>query len=237
MADGSTKDIEGVEVGDEVLATDPETGESGARKVTRLIITDGDKHFNELSIATEDGVEHLTATYEHPFWSPSEQAWIKAGDLTAGMALLTDEGGTVVVTGNRAYTDHVRTYNLTVDGLHTYYVLAGETPVLVHNSEGCPDGVDDVWHEGTFENPAGSFEYHWKKHGEPLNIAPEKYLQDSNDWAKKLAEPGGKKGYNAKRMPFDDGKWGVKYSDPGGGKGGIIGPNGRVVSFWYDEAH
>ncbi|MEH0511674.1 DUF5615 family PIN-like protein [Streptomyces sp. B21-106] len=28
-------------------------------------------------------------------------------------------------------------YNLTVDDLHTYYVLAGETPVLVHNSN-CP---------------------------------------------------------------------------------------------------
>jgi hypothetical protein len=27
-------------------------------------------------------------------------------------------------------------YNLTVDGIHTYYVLAGDTPVLVHNSGG-----------------------------------------------------------------------------------------------------
>ncbi len=27
-------------------------------------------------------------------------------------------------------------YNLTVDGLHTYYVLAGATPVLVHNCGG-----------------------------------------------------------------------------------------------------
>ncbi|MBA2806747.1 hypothetical protein E0500_004580 [Streptomyces sp. KM273126] len=137
MADGSTKDIEDVEVGDEVLATDPETGETGARKVTHLIITEDDKHFNELSIATDDGIEQLTATYEHPFWSPSQQAWIEAGDLTAGMALLTDEGDTVVVTGNRAYTDRARTYNLTVDDLHTYYVLAGQTPVLVHNSN-CP---------------------------------------------------------------------------------------------------
>ncbi len=49
--------------------------------------------------------------------------------------------------------------------------------------------------------------------------------------------PGGKKGYNAKRMQFDDGKWGVKYSDPNGGMGGIIGPDGRVVSFWYDDDH
>jgi hypothetical protein len=53
MADGSTKDIEDVEVGDEVLAIDPETGETGPRKVTRLIVTEDDKHFNELSIATE----------------------------------------------------------------------------------------------------------------------------------------------------------------------------------------
>ncbi|MFF6979569.1 polymorphic toxin-type HINT domain-containing protein [Streptomyces sp. NPDC008343] len=138
MADGSTKDIEDVDVGDEVLATDPETGETGAREVTRLIVTEDDKHFNELSIATGDGIEKLTATHEHPFWSPSEQSWIEAGDLTPGMALLTDEGDTVVVIGNRAYADHARTYNLTVDDLHTYYVLVGETPVLVHNSGGTP---------------------------------------------------------------------------------------------------
>ncbi|WUG23479.1 hypothetical protein OG912_11270 [Streptomyces sp. NBC_00464] len=39
----------------------------------------------------------------------------------------------MVVTGNRHYRKHVRTYNLTVTELHTYYVLAGATPVLVHN--------------------------------------------------------------------------------------------------------
>lgn len=30
-----------------------------------------------------------------------------------------------------------RTYDLTVGGLHTYYVLAGGAPVLVHNSNDC----------------------------------------------------------------------------------------------------
>ncbi|WP_158973388.1 hypothetical protein, partial [Streptomyces griseus] len=44
---------------------------------------------------------------------------------------------TVIVTGNRSFNKHARTYNLTVDDLHTYYVLAGETPVLVHNSGPC----------------------------------------------------------------------------------------------------
>ncbi|MFF6787331.1 polymorphic toxin-type HINT domain-containing protein, partial [Streptomyces sp. NPDC012510] len=134
MADGTTKDIENVELGDKVLATDPKTGETGPREVTRLIVTEDDKHFNELSIATEGGIEKLTATHEHPFWSPSERDWIEAGKLKPGVTLLTDDGDTVVVTGNRAYTQHTTTYNLTVDDLHTYYVLAGETPVLVHNS-------------------------------------------------------------------------------------------------------
>ncbi len=134
MADGTTKNIEDVELGDEVMATDPETGEKGPRKVTRLIRTEDDKKFNKLSIATPDGIEELTATHEHPFWSPSQKSWIEAGDLSVGMTLLTDDNKTVIVTANKPFTKHARTYNLTVDDLHTYYVLAGETPVLVHNS-------------------------------------------------------------------------------------------------------
>lgn len=134
MADRTTKDIEDVKPGDKVLATDPETGDTGPRAVTRLIVTDSDKHFNELSIAAEEGVEHLTATYEHPFWSPSEKRWTEAQHFEAGMTLLTDDGSTVIVTENRPFTQRARTYNLTVEGLHTYYVLAGTTPVLVHNS-------------------------------------------------------------------------------------------------------
>ncbi|MEV8548984.1 polymorphic toxin-type HINT domain-containing protein [Streptomyces glaucescens] len=138
MAGGKTKDIEDVTVGDKVLATDPETGRTGLRTVTHLIVTEHDKHFNELSIATDDGIEKLTATHEHPFWSPSALLWVEARDLKPGMTLLTDKGDTVIVTGNRAFTRHARTYNLTVDDLHTYYVLAGKTPVLVHNAGECP---------------------------------------------------------------------------------------------------
>ncbi|MEV5493031.1 polymorphic toxin-type HINT domain-containing protein [Streptomyces bobili] len=134
MADGETKNIEDVKVGDDVLATDPETGKSGSREVLALIVTEHDKHFNELSIATDDGIEKLTATHEHPFWSPSQHAWTEAVHLEPGMTLLTDKGGTVIVTGNRAFDERARTYNLTIDDLHTYYVLAGTTPVLVHNS-------------------------------------------------------------------------------------------------------
>ncbi|WP_093656773.1 polymorphic toxin-type HINT domain-containing protein [Streptomyces wuyuanensis] len=140
MANGTTKDIEKIEVGDEVLAANPLTGEAGKREVTDLIVTEDDKHFNELTISTPDGSKKLTATHEHPFWSPSEKQWIEASKLKPGMTLRTDRGATVTIEGNRPYTKHARTYNLTVDGLHTYYVLAGEIPVLVHNAK-CGPGT------------------------------------------------------------------------------------------------
>lgn len=139
MADGTTKDIDKIEIGDTVWATNPLTGESGPRDVTRVIVTEDDKHFNELTLTTPNGTEKLTATYEHPFWSPSENRWLKASELKPGKTLQTSDRSTATVKTNRAFTKHARTYNLTVDGLHTYYVLAGQTPVLVHNSN-CPNG-------------------------------------------------------------------------------------------------
>ncbi|MEU0150263.1 polymorphic toxin-type HINT domain-containing protein [Streptomyces sp. NPDC006288] len=156
MADGSTKNIEDVKPGDEVLSTNPLTGETGPRQVTNLIITEDDKHFNELSIATGTEKEKLTATHEHPFWSPSEHQWIEARDLKAGMTLLTDDGTSVTVRANRSFSDHARTYNLTVDDLHTYYVLAGATPVLVHNSS--------CWTATSTKTPMRNALGHWGKH-------------------------------------------------------------------------
>lgn len=154
MADGTTKNIEEVELGDEVQATDPDTRETGSRKVTARIVTEDDKQFNTLSVATDRGVEKLTATYEHPFWSPSENRWVEAGELRPAMTLLTEEGTTVIVTANRAFTKHATTYNLTVDELHTYYVLAGATPVLVHNSN-CPVGDAAAGMRGLLAKKAG----------------------------------------------------------------------------------
>ncbi|MFI1166891.1 polymorphic toxin-type HINT domain-containing protein [Streptomyces sp. NPDC020801] len=137
MADGSTKNIESVKVGDSVTATDPLTGVTGPRAVTDTIVTEHDKQFDELTLHTRHGTEHLTATSQHPFWSPSSRNWVKAGDLSAGAALRTVDGTQVTVQSNRFFEETARTFNLSVAGLHTYYVLAGETPVLVHNSGGC----------------------------------------------------------------------------------------------------
>jgi Hom_end-associated Hint len=43
MADGSSKEIEDVVVGNKVLATDPETGRTEAREVVALIAGEGEK--------------------------------------------------------------------------------------------------------------------------------------------------------------------------------------------------
>lgn len=136
LADGKAKKIEDVDEGDEVLATDPETGEAGSKRVTATIHTKDDKHFTALTIKTALNEEIIIATDTHPFWAPDQQRWVDAGDLHPGDSLRTASGGSATVVETRHYAKKQETYDLTVDRIHTYYVLAGETPVLVHNSNG-----------------------------------------------------------------------------------------------------
>ncbi|MER8230882.1 RHS repeat-associated core domain-containing protein [Streptomyces sp. NPDC094049] len=135
---GKTKPIEDVQPGDKLVVTDPETGETTIREVAGTIVTEDDKHFVNLTITTRDGKssEKLTSTTTHPFWVPSANAWIQAGDLKPGMSLRTAAGETVEVTALDRYNKRQRTHDLTLTGIHTYYVLAGATPVLVHNCGG-----------------------------------------------------------------------------------------------------
>ncbi|WP_395759215.1 polymorphic toxin-type HINT domain-containing protein [Streptomyces althioticus] len=137
LADGTTKSIEDVEVGEKVTVTDPVTGETTVREVVGTIITEDDKYFVDISLATSDGVAVLAATTTHPFWSSSEGRWVDAGHLEPGMTVRTVEDADVTVVGVRKYTERQRTYDLTISDIHTYYVLAGGTPVLVHNTDWC----------------------------------------------------------------------------------------------------
>ncbi|MFD9359557.1 polymorphic toxin-type HINT domain-containing protein, partial [Streptomyces sp. NPDC060031] len=134
LGDGSTRPIEQVRIGDMVLATDPETGVAGPRRVTATIYTPDDRDFTDLTLA---GGGLLTATDHHPFWSQTAKAWKDAAELTAGEELRTDDGTSVRISAVRHWTTLQPAYNLTVDGLHTFYVLAGPTPVLVHNTKPC----------------------------------------------------------------------------------------------------
>ncbi|MFI9816522.1 SpvB/TcaC N-terminal domain-containing protein [Saccharothrix variisporea] len=136
MADGSRKPISEVQVGDLVLATDPETGASEARPVTDLIVGDGSKDLVEITVDTGSGKGTVIATDGHPFWSVDLNSWVEAGQVEVGALLRTGSGTYVQVVAVRAWTQQQRVHNLTVDGLHTYFVAVGAVDVLVHNCGG-----------------------------------------------------------------------------------------------------
>ncbi|MFC4531430.1 polymorphic toxin-type HINT domain-containing protein [Sphaerisporangium dianthi] len=137
MADGTHKPIEEVQVGDFVQATDPETGQTGPRLVLDLITGDGDKSLVEITADTDgkrgDATGVVIATDGHPFWAPEFHKWLTAAELRVGTLLQTSAGTHIQITAIKKWTaaHHVR--NLTVAGIHTYHVLAGDKAILVHN--------------------------------------------------------------------------------------------------------
>jgi hypothetical protein len=80
----------------------------------------------------------MTTTFHHPFYDRTQSAFVEAAALNAGDELQTPTG-TAVVKSKRAYHTTAVTYDLTVDGLHRYYVLAGAVQILVHNDNSVCD--------------------------------------------------------------------------------------------------
>ncbi|MER5181772.1 LamG-like jellyroll fold domain-containing protein [Streptomyces sp. NPDC002896] len=234
MADGSTKAIDQVRVGDTIANSVPGVAGTEAHKVTAVIVTHTDHDFVDLTIkktaesgakrALKDGVRagakslakkaarkaafglaasaavlgalgasghghggqepatapvaavstaspgqdakagtsgreaegaRLTTTFHHPFYDETQSAFVEAKDLHTGDVLQTPTG-TAEVTGVRLYHANTTTYDLTIGTLHTYYVEAGDTPVLVHNCNGgvAPNGVACACNGST--NPSDS---------------------------------------------------------------------------------
>ncbi|MFE0423566.1 polymorphic toxin-type HINT domain-containing protein [Streptomyces sp. NPDC058953] len=137
MADGSRKKIKDIQLGDKILTTDPKTGKNVAREVVRTITTKHDKDFVTLQLSTPKGKQKLISTVNHPFWVPAQRKWLEAGQLTPGTTLHTAQGESVRLESSHYYEKQQQTHDLTVNDVHAYYVLAGETPVLVHNSDPC----------------------------------------------------------------------------------------------------
>ena len=196
MADGSSKPIDQIKVGDRVSDSVP--GEKGTQThtVTGVIVTHTDHDFVDVTIAAAKpvraaatslktrvlrkaalglaasaagaaallGLGHhqlpagasaplnatapvaytvpagapttsssvLTTTFHHPFYDETQNSFVQAENLHPGDTLQTPTG-TARVTAIHLYHANTTTYDLTIGTLHTYYVLAGSTPVLVHN--------------------------------------------------------------------------------------------------------
>jgi len=141
LADGSTKPIEDVRVGDYVLATDPESDLTRAEPVTNLIKGAGQKKLVDVVVDVDgdygNATASIAATYNHPFWVADLRQWRNATELQPGDWLRTSSGTWVRVTALRPHTEVATVYNFAVAGLHTYYVVVGGVPVLVHNEVPC----------------------------------------------------------------------------------------------------
>lgn len=136
MADGSTKPISEIEPGDEVWALDPETGEAGARGVTA--VWPHQDTLLEFSVAGGS----VTTTEDHHFWNRTDGEWQETQHIDAGDYLIT-AAGQVLEAGSLDWSTahYADAYDLTIDDIHTYFVVTGDEQVLVHN---CSDRAWDI---------------------------------------------------------------------------------------------
>jgi hypothetical protein len=152
MANGTTRAIKDVKTGDKVIATDPTTGITAAKPVTQLHVN-RDTDLTDVAVAAAPAstlagvlfrgkgyvpgpaaVLHTTA--HHPFWDATLHSWVLAGALARSHALIGPDGQVLYVVAVHTYNGAKDMRNLTVADIHTYYVVAGNTPVLVHNCGG-----------------------------------------------------------------------------------------------------
>lgn len=119
MADGTTKPIQKVRVGDKVIAFDEVTKQLRADTVKKTF-----RHkTNEYLIINKD----LKVTSNHPVYSNGK--WVEIGSLKVGDQLLNSDGKSVAITSITRVSHKTRVYNLKVNPYHTY--IAGG--IVVHN--------------------------------------------------------------------------------------------------------
>jgi RHS repeat-associated protein len=155
MANGATKPIADIQPGDKVASTDPRA--DGATEPEMVLGTHAhpDTHLTDLTITTTNHHKTTTAvihtTSNHPFWDDTLHQWINAANLTPSHHLhTTTNQPTVTVTAVHSFTTTHTMHNLTITTTHTYYIIAGTTPILVHN---CGPGGTATVH--LYDPPAG----------------------------------------------------------------------------------
>ena len=124
-----TKNIEDIQVGDYVLAKDPEQPRPPTPHKVVGLPRNWTEYLVHLVVA---GGGELQATRSQPFWVEG-RGWTEAKEIHVGDKLRDDGDRAVVVNKTWIEARTTDTYNLSVDGAHTFYVIAGERPVLVHN--------------------------------------------------------------------------------------------------------
>ncbi|REH30682.1 RHS repeat-associated protein [Kutzneria buriramensis] len=219
LADGSHEPIEDVKVGDAVENADPDSGERQQHVVTAVHVTDTDTDFVDLTVGLPGASETITVTAHHLFWDATTHQWVDAADLRVGEQLDTPGDGHAAVVSTHRYTKSIRTYNLTIDTVHTYYVIAGDTPVLVHNC--------DEW------TKQGNLDNHYEKHGDEMGYDSQREYSEA---AKDLTCDcdGGRPGVMRKLDDSSDEGVVIRYFDPSTNEYGMKGPKGIITYYKLD---
>ena len=125
LTETGPRGIETLSVGDYVLAASPDTGRQAFQSVTACT-----SHASRRLLDLQVGGSTITCTPMHPFWVPGE-GWVKAGALRVATPLQMHSGAVLHIESIAERSGHFTVLNLTVAGLHTYFV--GTHAVLVHN--------------------------------------------------------------------------------------------------------
>ncbi|MGW1916965.1 ricin-type beta-trefoil lectin domain protein [Streptomyces sp. NPDC002076] len=167
LAHGKTEAIASVKPGDKVEAADPHTGKHRGPRTVQHVWINHDHDLLDVAIRTRDGhTATLHTTANHPFWDDTTHSWVPAGELHRGDALNTAGNGHVYVVTTHITPGTANRWNLTVQQLHTYYVVAGGVPILVHNTNaGCPTGYDPEFPTIKLTNYRGRFNAWLNKNG------------------------------------------------------------------------
>ncbi|MFI6608005.1 polymorphic toxin-type HINT domain-containing protein [Streptomyces sp. NPDC050507] len=143
MDGGKTKPIGKIKIGDKVEAANAKTGKREGPRRVDATLNNYDRDLIDLQVEEATGrTEILHTTSKHPFWDATSRKWVPAGRLIPGHALATDKGQSITLLSVTPLPGAAYMHNLTVSQLHTYYVLAGSIPVLVHNACGEPISSD-----------------------------------------------------------------------------------------------
>ena len=142
MADGTTKNIEDVQVGDMVMSLNEDTGEFTSQRVSGTIINEysTDLVYVHLSNGVRIGMRAyhpLLTTEGYKSLRPEEalQDGVEASLLEIGDTLIGyGENVTVIDIEEREHIPNYKTYNLSIEGYHNYVVEG----VVAHNAVGCP---------------------------------------------------------------------------------------------------
>jgi Pretoxin HINT domain len=193
MADGTRKPIGEVSVGDDVVATDPSSGVTSVRKVTKLW-THIDDDLVDLKVLSRDGTDYIHTTDHHLFRSVTRDRWVEVRDLSVGERLFTLDGDVVAVRELKGVPGSGRMLDLSVELDHTFYVALGETNLLVHN-QSCPmvQLADDI--AGGNVTYGKNFEAHLRSHADHIRTA-------ARDEGIQIAKSPGKASTKASMMEY-----------------------------------